>query len=146
MTCSAVWPVVMASIEAPTWQSYIADMTTQLHLPAVQAVTDGCCKKGLRWLVCIQVLLSCCLPSVHLHVWYLIPSIFQVEHAEMCCACYSVLSRALVPALWLQDHKNRELGAENGKLQRQVLNLEEHKRQLTEVRIGLLTVVLQLCT
>lgn len=44
---------------------------------------------------------------------------------------------------WLQDSKNRELGAENGKLQRTVLNLEEHERQLTEVRHSLMTVVWQ---
>lgn len=36
----------------------------------------------------------------------------------------------------LQDRKNRELGAENGKLQREVAKLTEHERQLEQVGVG----------
>jgi hypothetical protein len=41
----------------------------------------------------------------------------------MCVCCF------------VQDRKNRELGAENGQLQRRVLTLTEHERQLNEVSI-----------
>lgn len=41
----------------------------------------------------------------------------------MCVCCF------------VQDCKNRELGAENGQLQRRVLTLTEHERQLNEVSI-----------
>jgi hypothetical protein len=66
-----------------------------------------------------------------------------------CCRCKSGLSLPHLAVLRLltwpplrcavlvcpQDRKNRELGAENGKLQRAVLNLTEHKRQLDEVSV-----------
>lgn len=37
----------------------------------------------------------------------------------------------------MQDARNRELGQENGSLQSRVYNLEQHERQLTEVRVWL---------
>jgi hypothetical protein len=49
---------------------------------------------------------------------------------------WSVRDPQYVCCCILQDRKNRELGAENGKLQREVAKLTEHERQLEQVGRG----------
>jgi hypothetical protein len=97
-------------------------------------LTDGgCCSSSVD----VETGEQQCTSRVKRRLVHGLPPPLPASELPACAGLTSPDLAVPVPCVvCLQDRKNRELGAENGRLQREVLTLTEHKHQLTEVCVG----------